>query len=170
MPWELTVKSDLAGPSSSSKEWPLLGKGDDVCNRISISIPQVEWHREPSFIEQHRHLPEDHPIQQLIASSTAAEKEWSSRAKFKGLYEGQGFTLELFVQDGQISFFHIDVRGGGNPMPLLARLCSMHKWAINDVTGKVVDLSLPTAPGWEEFTQWRDQAIHQAAKRPRTDA
>ena len=165
MSWELTVKSELADPSLRSNDWPLLGRGEEVCCRISESLPTVQWRREPSFVEQHQHLPEDHPIRRFIDSSTAEQKEWSSRPKFKGLYEGEGFTLEFFVLDGPIPFFHIDVRGGGNPLPRLARLCRANKWAIQGVRGETVDLDLPSAPGWEAFIQWRDQVINESVKK-----
>jgi hypothetical protein len=169
MPWELTVKCELADPSLKSNDWPSLGRGEEVCRRISESLPTVQWRREPSFIEQHQHLPEDHPIRRFIDGSTAEQKEWNSRRAFKGLYEGEGFTLEFFLKDGPIPFFHIDVRGGGNPLPSLARLCRANKWAIEDVTGKVVDLDLSFAPGWEEFRQWRDRAINEIAEKRQTE-
>jgi hypothetical protein len=169
VPWELTVKSELADRSLKSNDWPLLGRGSELCRRISECLPTVQWHREPSFLEQHQHLPEDHPIRSFMDSSTAEQKEWNARRGFKGLYEGEGFTLEFFFKDGLIRFFHIDVRGGGNPLQSLARLCSANKWAVQDVTGKVVDLDLPSAPGWGEFTQWRDRAVNEISEKLNTE-
>src|SRR5579871_6216752 len=99
MPWELSIYSQEAALSSSSKDWPFVGRGDEVCRRISASLPEVQWRREPSFIEQHESLPEDHPIRRFIADLTAEQSEWSSRPQYQGLYEGEGFTLEFFCQD-----------------------------------------------------------------------
>jgi hypothetical protein len=165
MPWELTVRSKLADPLSNSKDWPLLGQGDEVRLRISESRPEVRWRREPSFIEQHEGLPEDHPIRRFIADLTAEQREWSSRPQLKGLYEGEGFTLEFFCRDGSIQFFQIDVRGGGNPVPTLASLCKPNGWAIQEVTGKVVDLDLPSSDSWEAFVAWRDRAIRETTEK-----
>jgi hypothetical protein len=169
MPWELTVRSEMADPSSSSKDWPSLGPGEEVCRRITECLPTVRWRREPSFIEQHEKLPENHPIRRYIESLTPEQKEWSSRPQFKGLYEGEGFTLEFFFTDGPVSFFHIDVRGGGNPMPALASLCRANQWAIRDVTGKRIDLGSPSAKEWEAFTQWRDRIIEKIAEERQTE-
>ncbi len=169
MPWELTIRSEMAAPTSSSDEWPVLGEGEEVCRRISKNLPTVQWRREPSFIERNQHFPEDHPIRSFIANSTAEQKDWMSRSEFKGLYRGEGFTLEFFVRDGPISFFQMDVRGRGNPMPVLVRLCRGNKWAIKDVEGEVVDLDLPSLPGWEEFKQSRDQAVGEIEEEPQME-
>jgi hypothetical protein len=169
MPWELTVRSELADPSSKSNDWPLLGSGEEVCRRISETLPTVEWWREPSFIEKHQHLPEDHPIRKHIETMTPEEREFSSRSQWKGLYQGGGFTLEFFFTDGPVGFFQIDVRGGGNPLPPLAAMCKANRWAIKDVRGDVVDLDLPSAPGWNEFTRWRDQVVSEITAEHRTE-
>jgi len=168
MPWELTIRSNQAALSSSSRDWPLLGEGEGVCRRISESLPDVQWCREPSFIEQHQHLPRDHPIQRFIEDMTAEQREWSSRPKFKGLYEGDGFTLEFFCQDGSIQFFQVDVRGGGNPLPPLVKVCKANGWAVQDVTGKVVDLDSPRSESWDAFVAWRDRVIDETAGKRKT--
>ncbi len=160
MPWELTFRSKLAVLPSSGREWPLLGQGDEVCRRISASLPSVQWRREPSFIEQHQGLPDDHPIRRFIAGLTAEQRAWSSRPQFNGLYEGEGFTLEFFCKDGPIQFFQVDIRGGGNPVPTLASLCNPNGWAVQDVSGKVVDLDLPRSESWDAFVAWRDRAVN----------
>ena len=130
-----------------------------MCRRISASLPSVQWRREPSFIERHRHLPEDHPIRKDIDGLTPEQRAWSSRPQFQGLYEGEGFTLEFFGSVGPIVFVNVDVRGSGNPMPTLAGLCRANAWALKEVAaGKVLDLSGPAAE-WEAFTRWRDRAL-----------
>jgi hypothetical protein len=159
MPWELTVLSEQADPASSSRDWPPLGTGEAVCSRIAACLPSFQWRREPSFIERHQHLPEDHPIRKYIDGLTAEQRAWSSRPEFQGLYEGEDFTLEFFFPDGPIAFLNVDVRGGGNPMPTLAALCRANAWALKEAAmGKFLDLSGPAA-AWEAFTRWRDRAI-----------
>jgi hypothetical protein len=166
MPWELTVLSETADPASDSRHWPPLGTGEAVCRRISACLPDVQWRREPSFIEKHQHLAADHPIRKFIADMTAEQRAWSSRPEWRGQYGGAGFTLEFFFADATISFFHIDVRGGGNPMPTLAALCRANGWLLKEAaTGKLLELTATSAPEWEAFTQWRHQAIGEIARR-----
>jgi hypothetical protein len=169
MPWELTIRSKTVVLPSSSRDWPLLGQGEEVCRRISEGLPDVQWRREPSFIEQHQHLPRDHPIQKFIEEMTAEQREWSSRPKLKGLYEGEGFTLEFFCQDGPIQFFQVDARGSRNPMQPLVRVCKANGWAVQDVTGKVVDLDSPRSESWDAFVAWRDRAINETAEKRKTE-
>jgi hypothetical protein len=159
MPWELTVLSEQADPASNSRGWPPLGTGEAVFRRIAACLLSVRWRREPSFIERHQHLPEDHPIRKFIDGLTDEQRAWSSRPEFKGLYEGEDFTLEFFCSDGPIAFLNVDVRGSGNPMPTLAKLCRANAWLLKEAaTGKVLDLSGP-AVEWQTFTQWRDRAL-----------
>jgi hypothetical protein len=166
MPWELTVLSETADPASTSRDWPPLGGGEAVCRCISACLPAAQWRRELSFIEKHQHLAADHPIRKFIADMTAEQRAWSSRPEWRGLYKGSGFTLEFFFADGPISLFHVDVRGGGNPMPVLAELCRANGWLVKEpATGKVLDLTAPSAREWEAFTRWRDQAIGEIAPR-----
>jgi hypothetical protein len=165
MPWELTVLSETADSTSTSRDWPPVGSGETVVRGISACLPALQWRREPSFIEKHQHLAADHPIRKFIADMTAEQRAWSSRPEWRGLYDGAGFTLEFFFADGPLSFFHVDVRGGGNPVPTLAAMCRANGWLVKEsATGKMLDLTAPSAPEWEAFTRWRDQAIGEIAQ------
>lgn len=54
----------------------------------------------------------------------------------------------------------VEVRGDGNPVPLLAAICIPNGWiAIDDSNGLQIDFAGETATGWEKFREYRNRVI-----------
>jgi hypothetical protein len=54
-----------------------------------------------------------------------------------------------------------EVRGNGNPLPVIAALCRPNEWvAIDDASRQPVDLDGADAAGWEAFRAYRDRVIN----------
>src|SRR5262249_20586970 len=76
-------------------------------------------------------------------------------------FDGDGFSVVLYGFEAEpLAAIHAEVRGDGNPVPVLAALCRPHGWvAIDDASGQPVELADAVAAGWEAFRAYRDRAI-----------
>jgi hypothetical protein len=151
MPWEVTIRR--ADGSS-------LGDRGEVVRRISEAVSAMTWVEEPPFLERIKDMP-DHPFHALIPTWPEEVRASFSRPKLYGDFEGDRFSIRVYGFEGQpISAVNAEVRGDGNPMPVLAALCLPNGWvAIDNRSGQPVELSGGAAAGWEEFRQYRDRAI-----------
>jgi len=143
MPWEIRIVSETA-------EAPL-GDKQSVCAWVSEALPGVALRQLPL------------PPQEILASFPPAVREAFERPRLETLYEGDGFTVEFYCTDApEIRCLHADIRGSGNPAPVLARLCGPKGWTvISAADGSRVDLSGDGISQWQGFRDWRDQAIRQ---------
>jgi hypothetical protein len=148
MPWEITIRRSDGSP---------FGDFPTVRHQIITALPAVTFQRLPSGLER-------------IAAARAAGVEFPEviRQHFEGQpaaeqaeFEGDGFSLELYGFEAQpLSAIHANIRGNGNPVPVLAALCRPHDWlAIDDAGGKPIDLTGAEAAGWESFKAYRNRAI-----------
>ena len=65
--------------------------------------------------------------------------------------------------DARLDGFAIAVRGDGEPLPVLAKLCKPYGWNLGDAgTGEDIDLNKPSDPGWHEFKKFRDSVARKA--------
>lgn len=112
-------------------------------------------------------LPEDFESQPLgsaaslreLVSSVLPEVDWSDPSW--GMFEGDGFSIELNIgEDDPVTDAMLHVRGSGDPLPSIVRLCKLGGWLAYDTSdGTAIDLDNPSRAGWEAFTQFRDQVI-----------
>jgi hypothetical protein len=148
MPWEVTIRQADGTP---------LGDLAVVRQQIAVSVPAMQFHREPSGPEK-------------IAAARAAGIEFPDviRQHMEGRpateqaeLDGDGFSVRLYGFDAQpLLAIYAEVRGNGNPVPFLAALCRPNGWvAVDDTSGQPVDLAGPTAAGWESFRAYRDRVI-----------
>jgi hypothetical protein len=55
---------------------------------------------------------------------------------------------------------HLETRGEGNPLPLIAAICVPNGWtAVDDSTSQPLDLASEAASGWDKFREYRDRVI-----------
>jgi hypothetical protein len=149
MPWEVTIRGANHKP---------LGDLAVVRQQIVASLPGIEFHRDPSGLEKiaaARDAGVEFPdiIRQHMEMQPPQEQ-----AEFKG----DGFSLVLFgLEAKHLEVIHVEIRGNGNPLSVLADLCQPHGWiAIDDASGQPVDLGGVVDAGWESFRALRDRAIN----------
>lgn len=148
MPWEVTIRRADGAP---------LGELAAVRQQITAAVPAVQFHREPSGLEK-------------IAAARAAGLEFPDvirqhleqrPATERAEFEGDGFSVVLYGFEAQpLSAIHAEVRGDGNPAPVLAALCRPHGWvAVDEASGQPLELGASAAAEWEAFRAYRDRAI-----------
>lgn len=85
--------------------------------------------------------------------------DWSDPAW--GILDGDGYSIEFnLLSNGVVDGFMLHVRGGGDPVSAIARLCSASGWvALNTSSGEFMDLDHPSHESWESFQSYRDQIV-----------
>jgi len=142
MPWEIYILSE------AGDEVPLGAKGA-VVDWIATALPWGDLQSPPI-----------RPAEILETFSEEVRKAFT-QSGLEGFYEGDGFTFEFFCSDQPyIHCLHADVRGRGNPMPILKQLCLPKQWVVvNAADNSKVDLSNEKASQWQEFNIWSSRAI-----------
>jgi len=84
------------------------------------------------------------------------EVDWSEPSW--GRLEGDGYSIEFNIQkEGIIDSFMLHVRGGGDALVDITRMCKANGWlAVDCSDGSVIDLDKPSREGWESFQRYRD--------------
>jgi hypothetical protein len=83
------------------------------------------------------------------------------------LREGD-YSIEFnFQEDGIVEGFMLHVRGGGDPLTPICKLCLENGWyALDCSTGNVIDLDAPSQEGWQGFQSYRDKIIGKLSEGP----
>jgi hypothetical protein len=79
----------------------------------------------------------------------------------EGSSEVEDLSITFYARDlPEIRFVNGEVRGNGNPLPILAKLCIPNRWSVISIYDqKVVDLCADVANQWEHFRAFRDHAF-----------
>jgi hypothetical protein len=136
MSWDVSVES-RSGP---------MGSADQVRSKITAVLPEVDW-SDPSegFLERG-----SCSFQFVVLEDDDLDGE---------LDDEEGAEPEPKPESGPklLDGFLISVRGDGEPLPTLAKLCKAHGWCLADAgSGEEIDLRKPSASGWQEFKTFRD--------------
>lgn len=93
-------------------------------------------------------------INQVFHNTDWSDKNW-------GVYDGKGFSIEFSLSaEEPLNSFTLLVRGNGNPLPGIVKLCNMNTWSAFDTgTGEFIDLDNPTNEGWDNFRKYRDDIL-----------
>ncbi len=143
MPLTLEIQCDNEQP---------LGGVDDVISIIDTRINGFTAYRDPSIDEKLAAMPAD--IRELYVKTVGHLPPFT-----RGDYQVEGLSLEFnFGSTDPITRFLIDVRGNGNPMPVLRKLIGDSDWFVVDPAGRKVDLNAHTLECWTDFTTYRDSA------------
>lgn len=148
MPWEVTIRRT---------DGSALGDMESVQQQIVAAVPEMKFYRESSGPEK-------------IAIARAQGVEFpqvilrhfeSLPAKLGAVFQGDMFTVSLYGFGAvPLQMIHAEVRGEGNPVPVLAALCRPNGWvAVDDASGVSIDLAGEKATGWEAFRSYRDQIV-----------
>ena len=105
-----------------------LGSPGEVQAKLSRVWPELEWHLD---------LP--------------------ALPKTVGMVEGDGFSFELYgLDDDPVEDFYLDVRGNGDPTPLLMQLKTQAGLSIKELaTDRILD-ERALRERWENFRRIRD--------------
>jgi|GEM_PF-3162297 len=98
-------------------------------------------------------------VRNQIAAARAAGREFPDLirrhmerrpATMQAVFNDDGCSLLLYRFEAQpLGAIHVEVRGGGNPVPVLAALCRPNGWVVvDDASGEPVELSGVAAAGW----------------------
>jgi hypothetical protein len=151
MPWEVTIR----GPNDKP-----LGDRETVVKLISAAVLSMDWFEEPPLLERIKDMP-DHPFHALIPTWPEETRASFARSKLYGHLDAGEFSIRLYGFEAQpISSVCAEIRGNGNPVPLLAAICKPNGWfATDDRDGQRIDLDAESAKGWEWFREYRDRVI-----------
>jgi hypothetical protein len=148
MPWEITIRR---------ADGARLGDLAEVRQHLSAALPAIKFRREPSGIEKiaaARAVGVEFPeiIRQHLEQRSATEQ-----AEF----EGDGFSVVAYGFERQpLDAIHVEIRGEGNPVGVLAALCLPQGWiVVDDSIGQPVELAGDAITNWETFREYRDRAI-----------
>jgi len=69
----------------------------------------------------------------------------------EGIYDGRAYSIDVQLPSrGVVDSIGLHVRGFGNPLPAIVRLCRQNGWvAFDSAAGTFVDLEDPSPAGWE---------------------
>ncbi len=102
--------------------------------------------------------------------------DWSDPSM--GVVQEAGYTLEFSFDDFEdeedegeaaaagapVAGFMICVRGGGEPLLKIVKLCKANGWSLGDTgSGEEIDLDNPSNQGWKDFQAFRDKAAGSAS-------
>ena len=83
--------------------------------------------------------------------------DWSNPAW--GVYDGDGWSIEFNHQvEGLCKALMLHVRGEGDPVGAILRICADTGWVALDMTqGKVIHAGSNASAGWKKFQRFRQR-------------
>ncbi len=154
MPWDITILNYAGNPPASyyaagRPEPEPLGTHDEVVRAIREAVPELEWGTSGG-------LPPE-----VLAKFSPETAALMAKPKLHAVYDTDELYLNLYgFEQEPMKYVCGEVRGQGNPVPLLARLCAARNWSVMSGTdGSFVDLAAAAAPQWDGFQAYRDRAI-----------
>lgn len=102
--------------------------------------------------------PEDRPRLKPLGMADEVRKavsralpgiDWTEPVQ--GVYDGRGYSIDAQLPSrGVVDSVGLHVRGTGNPLPAIVRLCRQNGWvAFDSAAGTFLDLEDPSPEGWE---------------------
>ena len=154
MPWEVTIVNYEGRPPASYRapdrpESKPLGGREEVIAHIKQALPELEWGESGNFPPE------------ILQTFSPEIRALMSKSQVQAVHDGEDFSIELYAFEQEpIMYLHADIRGEGNPLVLLDRMCSPRKWSVvSNFDGSVVDLQASSAAQWDFFRAWRNRAI-----------
>lgn len=147
MPWEVSLRRK---DDHSLGELSLVSKG------IEAAFPETQFYREASGKEKR---------------DAAIARGVDFPAEIRAIYERQPAKTLAHDQIGDLTIvfdgfereplqqWHAEIRGKENPAEALLRGCEQNVWqAIDDSTGKMINLRDSTPASWQSFVEYRERA------------
>lgn len=142
MPWEISfIRGSRPG------EQPL-GARDIVVEKLSRVLPPAQLRPPP-------HIPDD-----VRSRMPPTVIEAMSRRVLETEFDHPDLLIQFYCADSDpIQELHAEVRGEGDPIPVLKAICESTGWSVWDIgTETIVDL-IQAATNWADFCEWRDRGI-----------
>jgi len=78
-----------------------------------------------------------------------------------GILDGDGWSIEFNHQtNGITDSVALHVRGGGNPISSIVKLCKENNWvALDSSSGDLMNLDAPSSKSWSQFQAYRDKVV-----------
>jgi len=121
MPWEITI---INGTTDNRKP---LGTRQDVVAAVAEAVPGVELQRPPM------------PPEEMLAMMPPAVRDAMRRPRLEADFEHDDLSIQFYTSDTPtIDWINAEVRGNGDPLPLLHSICANTGWSIIDVSENIV--------------------------------
>lgn len=145
MPWEITI---INGTTVDRQP---LGTREHVIDALAAAVPGLELQRPPM------------PPKEMLEMMPPAVRDAMARPKLEADFENEEYSIQFYTSDTPtIDWINAEVRGDGDPLPVLHSICSDTGWSVIDVAENVVvDLTTADAASWNSFRKWRDKALRQ---------
>lgn len=166
MPWDITIVNYAGNPPVSyydpgRPEPEPLGSRDEVIRAIREAVSELEWHERSTPVAL---LPPD-----FLAILSPETREAMSRPKLEALYDTDDLYIKLYgFEQEPMKYVCGEVRGKGDPVQLLARVCVGRRWSVvSDTDGSFVDLTAAAAPqGCPGLPPWAKDGRPSGAEAP----
>jgi hypothetical protein len=99
--------------------------------------------------------------QRVRDSISATEPEVDWRDPEWGVLATSEWSIEFNLGEREpVDSIMLHVRGGGDPVSNILRLCSKYGWSALDLSsGDFIDPERPSNSGWQGFQDFRDRAL-----------
>jgi len=153
MGWELTIYGDAEKPPRP------LGTREQVCAHFAARLPGLRLAPVPQAFADHMR-------------AKLKELGLVYHPALEGCYETPDIVVEFSCTNAEIiSAISANVRGNGDPLPALRRLCAGTSWTlVEDASGRDVLATLGAGTAWGRFNQWRDRSISALIKPEKSNA
>jgi hypothetical protein len=96
----------------------------------------------------------EHSFHSLLPTWPEETRAYFSQPHLRGDYFDGDLSIRLYGFEAEpLKCVHVEVRGNGNPLPVLAAICVGHGWVVIDSDAVTpVDLTTGAASDWEEFS------------------
>jgi hypothetical protein len=154
MPWEVVIQS----PDNAE-----LGDLAAVRDKMTAALPGIQFYSEPSGPEKLAAARE----KGIEFPEVIRKHLEQSPATLQADFEAGDFSMQFYGFESQpLRTIRVEVRGNGNPLPVLAALCKPNGWiAIDCATSQFIELAAAAAAGWDVFRDYRGRAIGSILKR-----
>jgi hypothetical protein len=154
MPWEVSIKGSCGNP---------LGTKERVLAVITVAVPSMQWILEPAFMDTIKAIPE-HPFHRLFSTWDESTRIYMQSSHMRGILQDSDLCVELYgFEQDPIQWINCEVRGNGNPVGLLSKICLPNNWlAFDFVANEQIDLLSGRARGWDAFRDFRHRATGNA--------
>lgn len=149
MAWELTI----VHPNGHR-----LGSPKEVMTALLRAWPELEWVVVPSLVEQIQDQP-DHPLHAALPTWSPETRRRAALPTTAGVVEGDDFSFEVTGIDyDPVEDLYLDVRGNGDPAPMLLRIKSQCGWSLKEMATDLRLLDERTLrERWGNFRRLRDE-------------
>jgi hypothetical protein len=153
MSWDLSVYSPT-GP---------LGTAADVRQKVSRALPGVDWSDNTCGVLQQG----GYVLEFSLLASEGSDEEHVEDDEDLDSDEDLDDDSDFDLADTTPVSMVVSVRGGGEPLPPLVKLCKQYGWKLGDGdTGEEIDLDNPSDQGWRDFQAFRDKVAGSLESKP----